>query len=231
MPIIYLDIETLPAQAGWVRDDLASTIKAPATYKKAESIAEWERENKPGAIDEAWLKTSFDGGVGQILCVSWAADDSDPQLLGAWEFGDAMSTDAEREMLATWFDALRRISAGTSGMRPVVCGHNVAAFDLPFVWKRAIVLGVVPPLWLPRNPKPWSESIFDTMTQWAGDRDRISLDRLCKVLGIEGKGDGPTGADVWPMAQEGRFDEIGKYCMQDVERARSIARRLKFEAA
>lgn len=232
MATIFIDIETLPAQAEWVRSDLASTVKPPATYKKAETIAEWERESKPGAVEDAWLKTSFDGGVGQILCVSWAVEDQAPQMLGAWQFGsEPFSKDAEGAMLDAWFDALRSISAGTSGMRPLICGHNVASFDLPFVWKRAIVHGIAPPMWLPRNPKPWSETVFDTMTQWAGDRERISLDRLCKVLGMDGKGDGPTGADVWPMAQEGRFDEIGHYCAQDVERTRAIYRRMRFEAA
>ena len=59
-------------------------------------------------------------------------------------------------------------------------------------------------------------------------KDRISMDRLCKILGIPGKGDGPTGADVWPMVQAGRIDEVGEYCRQDVSRTREIHKRLTF---
>jgi predicted PolB exonuclease-like 3'-5' exonuclease len=227
MSIITIDIETAPSQLAWARDEIASTVKPPGTLKKPESIAEWVRESKPAAVEEAYAKTSFDGGLGQILCVAWAVNDAESQVISVDEFG----ADREADILSVWFDALLRVHSGTSGMRPTIVGHNVISFDLAFIWKRAMVHGLRPPGWFPRNPKPWSDSVFDTMTQWAGDRERISLDRLCKVLGIEGKGDGPTGADVWPMAQEGRFDEIAEYCRQDVERTRAIYRKMNFMGA
>ena len=71
-------------------------------------------------------------------------------------------------------------------------GHNITGFDLPFLKKRSIILGICPPSVIPFAAKPWDKSVFDTMIQWDGDRDkRISLpDKLCKVLGIESpKGD------------------------------------------
>ena len=67
----------------------------------------------------------------------------------------------------------------------------------------------------------------DTMHMWAGDRDRISLDKLCKVLGLTGKGI-TNGADVWPLAQAGRFEEIADYCRHDVEITREAWRRMVF---
>lgn len=54
------------------------------------------------------------------------------------------------------------------------------------------------------------------------------MDRLCRVLGIPGKGDGPSGADVWPMVQAGKLDEVTAYCRADVERTRSLYQRLTF---
>lgn len=228
MTIITIDIETIPAQAEWVRDEVSGGVKPPGTLKRADSIAEWERDSRPAAVQEAWLKTGLDGSFGQVLCIGWAINDQAPCTVCA----DSLDPAAEKQVLAEWFEELRISHAGTSGLRPIIVGHNVASFDLAFLWKRAIVHGLRPPLWLPRNPKPWSETVFDTMTQWAGDRERISLDRLCKVLGVPGKGDGPTGADVWPMAQAGRFTEVAAYCAQDVERARAIYRRMNFlEAA
>ena len=225
MTIITLDIETIPAQAAWVRDDIAAKIGPPGTLRKAESIAEWERESKPGAIESEWLKTSFDGGTGSVVAICWAVDD---QPTNGLQVADWRWPEAERDMLAGFFAAIRELGGVNSGQRPVIVGHNVIGFDLPFLTKRAIVHGIRPPLWWPRNPKPWSDSVFDTMTQWAGDRDRISLDRLCRVLGLEGKGDGPTGADVWPMVQAGRIDDVVTYCHADVERTRAVYRKLVF---
>jgi predicted PolB exonuclease-like 3'-5' exonuclease len=90
-----------------------------------------------------------------------------------------------------------------------------------------MVHGVQPPLWFPRDPKPWGEATFDCMTAWSGVKDRVSMDRLCKILGIPGK-DGMSGADVWPAVQAGKLDEVAKYCRADVERTRAIYKRLTF---
>lgn len=223
---IIIDIETIPSQRPGIRDELAADIKPPAALKKAKSIAEWERESKPAAIEEAYLRTSLDGGAGQICCIGWVIDYGPAKSLSV---ADA-SLAEERELLADFFGVLRQ-AHGNSGMRPIIVGHNVVEFDLAFIWRRAIVHGVRPPIWFPRDPKPWSESVFDTMTSWAGVRNRISMDKLCRILGIDGKGDGPTGADVWPMFQAGRLADIADYCRADVERTRAIYRRLTFTAA
>lgn len=219
--IIYLDIETIPAQDPAVRNELRAAVTPPATYKKAESIAEWLAENREKEAEAAWLRTSFDGGFGHICCIGWAVDDGEPASI----FG---THEDEAGMLSDFFGVLKRAYSGTSGMKPVIVGHNVVSFDLPFIWKRAIVHGIKPPFWLPRDPKPWGDTAADTMTMWSGAKDRISLDKLCRVLGLPGKGDGPTGADVWPMVQEGRIKEVAAYCREDVQRTRAIYKRLTF---
>lgn len=227
MTIITIDLETIPAQRDELRQMVAEGVRPPGTLKKAESIAEWEATQRAAAVEQAVESTSFDGGLGQIVVIGWAVDDQAAQSVQVID----LTLQAEADMLAGFFVHMKRITAGTSGLRPVIVGHNVAGFDLPFLWKRAIVHGIRPPLWIPRDPKPWSDTVFDTMTQWAGTKDRISMDRLCRILGIDGKGDGPTGADVWPMVKAGKLDEVAAYCRADVERTRGIYKRLMFEAA
>ena len=222
MATIILDCETLPSQRDWARDELAASIRPPGTIKKAETLAAWERDDKPVAVEDAWLKTSFDGALGQLCVIGWAVDDGEPQSLQV----DDLSRESERKVLAGFFDAVRGVHYGNSGQRPLIVGHNLP-FDLGMLWKRAFVLGVKPPLWLPRDPKPWSESVFDTMSYFAGVKDRISLDRLCRVLGIEGK-TGMTGADVWPAVRDGRISEVAAYCRHDVLITRAVYRRLTF---
>jgi predicted PolB exonuclease-like 3'-5' exonuclease len=65
------------------------------------------------------------------------------------------------------------------------------------------------------------------MSRFCGAKDRISLDRLCRVLGLEGK-TGMSGADVWPAVQAGKMDEIASYCRHDVAITRSVYKRLTF---
>lgn len=224
--ILYLDIEAIPSQQPGILDEFAAEVKAPATYKKADSIAAWMAENRQAEAEAAWLKTSFDGGMGQIVCIGWAVNDDAPQHMVVAD----LSLAQERSMLRDWYGVLHGLHS-TSGQRPLIVGHNHIAFDLPFLWKRSIVHSTRPPMWFPRDPKPWGEAAFDTMLQWAGARDRISMDKLCRVLGIAGKGDGPTGADVWPMVQAGRLAEVAAYCCDDVARTRSIYKRLTFAEA
>jgi len=226
MSTIVFDIETIPSQLPWVRDEIARDIKAPAALKKAESIAEWERESKPAAVEDAYLKTSFDGGLGQVVCIGWCVDDDEPQSLQVRD----LSSEAEADMLIDFFFELKAVQKA-DGRRPLFVGHNHVAFDIPFLWKRATVLAVQPPIWFPRDPKPWGDTTFDTMTAWSGLKAGCSMDRLCRILGIPGKGDGPSGADVWPMVQAGRMDDVALYCRADVDRTRAMYRRMTFQTA
>jgi hypothetical protein len=225
---IVLDIETIPVQRDDLRADLAAAVKPPATLKKAESIAAWQKDERPTAEAEAVARSSFDGAYGQVCCIGWAIDDEPPQSLVV----DNLSAEEEGRILASWFTAIRAAHnlSGTAGRRPTFIGFNHISFDLPFLWKRAVVHNVKPPIWWPNDAKPWSDHVYDCMVAWAGPKDRISMDRLCKVLGIPGKS-GVSGADVWPMAQEGQWSEIAAYCRDDVARTRAIHRRLAFVEA
>jgi len=123
---IYLDIETIPCQHAGFKDTIE--IKPPGTLKKAESIAEWEKENKPALIEEAYLKTSFDGGHGQICAVAWAIDDEEVE----WLYTPNNSPEAVHELLKDFFDYLKQTHMHAN--KPTFIGHNIAQFDLPFIY-------------------------------------------------------------------------------------------------
>lgn len=220
---VFIDIETIPCQTPGFVDQLAREVTAPATYKKAESIEAWLAENRMTVALEQYLKTSFDGGLGQIVCIAWATEEGDTNALQVTD----LSPQAERAMLEVFLGDIQALREKHNMRVPRWVGHNVAGFDLPFLWKRCVVLGERAPAWLPAHPKPWGSEVYDTMVEWAGPKGTVSLDRLCKMLGIPGK-DGMTGADVWPAVQTGRLDEVTEYCRDDVERVRSIWRRMTF---
>jgi hypothetical protein len=122
--------------------------------------------------------------------IGYAIDDGDPGTLYSYAYGDPA---AERELLSRFYAAIdsavsRDLSGGTrSTVKPVFVGHNVIDFDLRFLFQRSVMLGARPPSCIPFDAKPWDGSVFDTMTGWAGIRNRVSMDKLCKVFGFEEK--------------------------------------------
>lgn len=222
MKTVFLDIETIPSQLPGMRAEFIAAVTAPARYSKPESIAEWLRENRESEGEAAWLKTSFDGGIGHVCCISLAVDDGPARSYEV--FADSFGRrDDEAGMLSAFFDDLTGIG------RSVMVGHNIIGFDLPFLWKRCMVLDVKPPSWFPRNPSKYgSELVRDTMLLWDQDqRTGSSMDRICRMLGIPGKGN-ISGADVWPMVKVGDIAGVAEYCRADVERTRAMFKRMTF---
>ena len=216
---IYLDIETLPTTDAAFIADIANGIAPPGNISKPESIAAWNAEKKPAAVNEAVKKTSFDGLYGSIACICWAYGDN-----SVW-FTDPCASEEEK-----LFDFFRDVDAMAKNMGEVqFIGHNIAGFDLPFLKHRAIIHGIKPPHVLMRAmaAKAWDSTIGDTMLMWSQDREkRVSMDKLCKAFGIPGKGDfdGSMVAETWPVDPQKVID----YCIDDVKRTREIYKRLTF---
>ena len=243
MSKFFHDTETVPDMTPGVRESyLAAAIadfKAPSSMTREQAaadlgiidpneikatpkeamIARWvgrfREEKSAEAGDAEWRKGSFDAAHGQVCCIAVAVDDGEINSY----------TGSEREILEGFFCHLA--DSFDVRRRPLFIGHNNAAFDLPFIFRRAVILGVQPPLWMPTVPRPWDTSVFDTMYQWAGNGGRISQDNLCKALGIPGK-DGMDGSMVCDAYLAGRIDDIATYCRGDVDKVRQIYKRMTF---
>lgn len=224
MTTITFDVECVGCEDEATIAEIAATIKPPGNLKKAETIAKWEAEDKPGVVAEAIKKTSFDGALGRIVCIGWAVDYEEPET--CWDY-------TEDGIISTFFDAVRDAAEvhRTKGAHATIVfvGHNIIGFDFRFLWQRAVVLGIKPPSIIPFMAKPWDVSIADTMMMWNPDRDRrISLDRLCKALDVPTPKDGMDGSMVWDYVRAGRLEEIATYCRGDVEATRACYRRMMF---
>ena len=216
---LFFDIETIPCQAPDSLAEFRAAVTAPAQYKKQDSIDVWLHDNREAEGEKAWLSTSFDGGLGQICIIGWAFGDGPPYTAVV----DDLSPDAESHVLRQFFQAVSDSGAGTKFV-----GHNIIGFDIPFLWKRAMMLGVKPSWCFPRNPKPWGDTVADTMLLWdPSQRSGGSMERLCKLLEIPGKGD-MDGSKVWPMVRDGRIADVAAYCGGDVWRTREMYRRMTF---
>ena len=231
---IYFDIETIPAQdpaaIELIKADIEKQkllVKAPSNYKDQEKIDSYvkaEQDKLDADFDATYRKTSFDGGLGQICCIGYAIDDNAPL---------AICNGSESDILNTFYQSLMDEYNPSSQQRPKFIGHNIVNFDLRFMFQRSVMNNVKPPMMIPFNAKSWDESIFDTMTAWAGHGNRVSLDKLCKIFNIPLKGseigEEIDGSMVWDFYQAGRIQDIAKYCAGDVERTRQAYKRMTFQ--
>lgn len=202
---LFVDIETLPTDRPDIIADISTGITPPANISKPETIAKWESEKKPEAVAEAVHKTGLSGAFGRVCVIAFAFDD-----------GKTFAVHGDDESAV-----VGGFAAALTEKKHRVVGHNVQ-FDIRFIWQRAMILGLDLPSWWPVRAKPWdSASLYDTMTEFAGVGQRISLDKLCKAFGLEGKGDidGSKVAQAWA---DGRKQEVIDYCAQDVERVRKL---------
>lgn len=223
-----LDIETIPAQPqDEVMAEIAATIQHPASMKKQETIDAWHAGEgqyagvKEALIEEQYRKTALDGSLGQICSIAWSAGiDGEIESLFA-----TPGVRTEADLLSDFFDALR---AKLNGRSPWFIGHYIGGFDLPFLYQRAVINKVDPGMKLGQHGRH-DRDFFDTMVEWAGWKGSISLDRLCKALGLKvEKPEGIDGAHVWDFYQEGKYDEIRIYNCKDVDEVRMAYKRLRF---
>lgn len=210
---IYLDIETIPTQNATHQAYVCENLKVPANYKNEETIKKWIEENKGEAVN----KTALDGAFGEIVVIGVAINDEPPVLFYR---EDWQAMDREIDIL-THFNNFLREKANKCNTAPQFIGHNIANFDDRFIFQRLVINGVKP--YHTTNLK----NTYDTMTEWAGYQGKVSLDKLCKVLDIEQKGD-IDGSKVWQYVQDGKISEVAEYCGKDVERVRQVYKRMNF---
>lgn len=226
MPNLFLDIETLPTARDDVRNYIAATVSPPGNMSKPETIAKWETESKPEAVQEAVDKTSFDGAFGRVCVIGWAIDGGEVRAI--------FDESSEGELLATFAAYMDSSELKRKLFDTAIVGHNVAAFDLRFLAQRYVVHGIKPPAVIARaaQAKPWEiDKVFDTSLQWAGVGNRVKLDKLCLALGIPSPKDDMDGSQVAAYVAAGRIKEVAAYCRKDVAAVRDVWRRMTFAEA
>lgn len=252
---IFIDLETIPSQNPEVKAEFLKSaqenIKPPSTLTKEQAaidlgitdkdeikftskdsmLAKWvEVKGAEAAIlaaDEAWRKTSFDGGLGHICVIGFAIDDEPTQELHVSPAEIDPEVCSESDLLYKFSKIIDELCKSRPNERIRFIGHNLIEFDLQFLFRRHVVLNVKPSPHIPFNARPWDDSVYDTMQKWGGQRGN-SLDKITKACGIEGKGD-IDGSMVWDYVRDGRIIEVADYCKHDVEITRNLYKRMTFQ--
>lgn len=241
------DTETIPPQRPDVFAEIlaeeqrtaeleAASIEPPGNYKSPETIAKWWSETGTprrnsimatveAAADEKYRKLALDGAYGQLAVLGYAIDDRDPVAIYR---KDDWAT-SEAEIIRTLYSVVLEAASKAHNQIRFI-GHNIIGFDLRYLFQRSVINGIRPPAFIPFNTKPWEQDkVLDTMIAWAGVGRTISLDNLCKALGIPSPKGAIDGSKVWDYVKDGRIDEVADYCANgDVAQTRACAQRLTF---
>jgi len=206
-----VDIETGPtknALSYFSRSDvnlgvLKDPVKIEAKIAKAE--------------DEFLDKAAISPFTGKVLAVG----------LTDGAVHEVLTYESEKEIIT---ETLERIGSQLMQQRPVV-GWNIIKFDFPFLFKRAMMLGVPWPQHIWDLKKGYAHSqIIDLMRYWnMGDwKEMTKMDTVNRFLCGFGKPSGVTGADFarlfngTPEEREKAID----YALNDVKILDSLTRKM-----
>lgn len=211
-----IDIETggLPNAAEFIEEP-----KCPGNIKKAESIATWERDEKPKLLAEALDKAALSPLTGRVLCIGILEQAEDGKD-SVWFLGE--DTDSEKNILTEFWEWLHK--ARSEAWRRFVT-HNGASFDWPFLIRRSWAHGVQPVRGIVDKYGRLDDQFADTMVAWGcGDRtQRISLDKLAKFIGLPGKtGSGADFSRLWASDRAAALE----YLRNDLSLTLAIAERM-----
>jgi hypothetical protein len=182
-------------------------------------------EARANHIESIFDKAALRGEYGQVLACGFAEGliNATPPIETVFGEGSDPYT-SERNLLRKIWERIKQAREN----RALLVGHNSNTFDLPMLLRRSFILGIPPYREiLPKNARFFPDFCLDTLDLWKmGDYDpksKISLDRLAKAMGIEGKsGSGKFFSQL--MAED--FEAAKAYLETDIRVTWEVAARL-----
>ena len=226
-----LDIETIPRDLRGETRKIQDYIWERALRREPEVPADLTLDAYLAGVDDPGLRVVRDRierfmtlrpEFGHVICIGMGHDargrgELETKALTARETGD------ERRILEAFWDVVK------ASRDWCFVSYNGLGFDLPFLLRRSIYLGVPPTTGLPLRPFA-PDSHFDVMrllSNWERS-DTVRLDVVAELLGLAKSPAGMDGSQVLRLWRAGRIEEIEAYCLGDVRLVYEVF--LKIEA-
>lgn len=194
---IILDLETvkqddeviLKNTPEWNEEEARTRV--PKHYKKDEAINGWLEEDRAGYRANLLEKAALNPETATVAILGTFSQNGVDQYV---KNDDASEMEIVHMALGMMSHEVR--SGGC------VLGWNILGFDLPFLLRRAWILGIKVPksIYNPLSRYPVSTEIVDMMDRWKGGNwkaPHTSLNNALKAVGLPGKPDGKEFASLW----------------------------------
>lgn len=206
-PVLVFDIETVPDIAGLRRlHDMDSSL---SDRDVAETAFQLRRQSHGNDFLPHYLQ--------RVLVISCALHDRDS--FKVWSLG--ANGESEGEIIQRFFDGIEKYT-------PQLVSWNGGGFDLPVLHYRGLMHGVKASRYWDMGEDDrefkWNNYIsryhqrhldlMDLLAMYQG-RANAPLDALAQLMGFPGKL-GMDGSAVWGAFQDGRLEDIWRYCETDV---------------
>ena len=214
--LAFIDIETVRGKKtlGPKKGDLFKSWE----YKMRKTLDNpTDKELRATYIDKAALYAEF----GKIVCITVGLPHGGNFVVKSF-YGDD-----EKTIIQDFYKLMSKMLKRSDY---IICGHSVLGFDLPFIFRRALINGVE----IPRKmdftwEKPWNltERVFDikdfwTSTGWYSS----SLLNITHAMGLPSPKSNIDGSMVSDAYYNGKLEEVAQYCEKDVFAVYQIAQKL-----
>lgn len=216
--VIFLDIETVSgAHTLEELDERMQKLWGKKSFKFRKDYAKKVSEAK--IFEE---KAAIQAEFGKIVCISTGYItrnlENDKLEFKTKSFYD----EDEKKLLEEFSEMLDKFfESDQLGSIRKICTHNGKEFDIPYIARRMLILGLpLSPILDIAGKKPWDiKFILDTQEMWQfGDiKAFTSLDLLAAVFDIPTPKDDINGAEVSKVFWEDRdLERIKIYCEKDI---------------
>lgn len=221
--IAFVDIETVRAVDEL---DLDSPLGESWEYKMRYSSEAFDGELPEVFKQKAALFAEF----AKVVCITIGRVNKEGTKIKLKTY----VSDDEEQLLRDFTADLNLVTA--SKPKTVLCGHAIIGFDIPFLFRRCLIHGIVPnDLIDVGGLKPWEVSHLDTMIMWKGTGfNNASLMNICVAMGLPSPKTDINGADVSNVFyNEGvaGLQRIAAYCEGDVIAVINILLKMCFKNA
>lgn len=215
--IMFLDIETVPLVADW--NELSETEQRLWEKKTA-----YQRKEDISAEDFYPQRAGVMAEFGKIICLSIGMLGKNEKLKIK-----SFAGDDEAALLAQFGELFNSPRL----QQVILCAHNGKEFDFPWIARRFLVNGMMPPSPFQMfGKKPWEIPHLDTMELWKfGDyKSFISLELMAHLFGVPTPKDDIDGSMVAEVYYKDKdLPRIVNYCEKDVLTLANVFRRLRQE--
>lgn len=206
-PVLVFDIETVPDVAGLRK--LHALDDKLTDHDVAELAFQLRRQSHGNDFLPHYLQ--------RVVVISCALQDRDS--FKVWSLGAA--GESESEIIQRFFDGIEKYT-------PQIVSWNGGGFDLPVLHYRGLIHGVKAARYWDMGEDDrefkWNNYIsryhqrhldlMDLLALYQG-RANAPLDVLAQLMGLPGKL-GMDGSAVWGAYQQGKLEDIWRYCETDV---------------